>query len=102
VRKIFRETSEGIPSHGFGGYLLDILGRDACRRLPAQTISGWTPWWTPEFEPEFSRGPPPKSLFYGSFLAENVYGGAQRGISLASERFFWESTPRGIHPEILK
>ena len=44
----------------------------------------------------------PNPLFSGSFLAVNVYGGAQRGISLASERFFWESIPRGIHPEILK
>ena len=44
----------------------------------------------------------PNPLFSGSFLAVNVYGGAQRGISLASERFFWESTPRGIHPENLK
>jgi|GEM_PF-2723968 len=40
----------------------------------------------------------PKPLFSGSFLAVNVYGGAQRGISLASEPFFWESTPVGIHP----
>jgi hypothetical protein len=40
----------------------------------------------------------PKPLFSGSFLAKNVCWGAQRGISLASERFFWESTPVGIHP----
>jgi len=39
-----------------------------------------------------------KPLFSGSFLAENVCWGAQRGISLASERFFWESTPSGSHP----
>jgi len=37
-------------------------------------------------------------LFSGSFLAENVCWGAQRGASLAAERFFWESTPVGIHP----
>jgi hypothetical protein len=47
-----------------------------------------------------SRNPNP--LFSGSFPAENVCWGAQRGISLAAERFFWESTPRGIHPETLK
>ena len=40
----------------------------------------------------------PKPLFSGSFLAENVCWGAQRGISPASERFFWEATPSGSHP----
>ena len=41
-------------------------------------------------------------LFSGSFLAENVCWGAQRGISLAAERFFWEATPSGVHPKTRK
>ena len=41
-------------------------------------------------------------LFSGSFLAENVCWGAQRGASLAPERFFWESTPSGVHPKTRK
>ena len=36
-------------------------------------------------------------LFSGSFLAENVCWGAQRGASLAPERFFWESTPKPVN-----
>ena len=40
----------------------------------------------------------PKPLFSGSFLAENVCWGARLGTSPVSERFFWEATPRGIHP----
>ena len=41
-------------------------------------------------------------LFSGSFLAENVCWGAKRGASLAPERFFWESTPCGVHPKTRK
>jgi len=44
----------------------------------------------------------PKPLFSGSFPAENVCWGAKRGISLASEPFFWESTPCGVHPKTRK
>ena len=43
-----------------------------------------------------------KQLISGSFLAENVCWGAQRGVSPAPERFFWESTPSGVHPKTRK
>ena len=43
-----------------------------------------------------------KPLISGSFRAENVSWGAQRGTSLAPERFFWEATPSGVHPKTRK
>ena len=38
-------------------------------------------------------------ILYGSLPVANVYGGAKRGISLASGPFFWEATQAGIHPQ---
>ncbi len=84
-------------------YEFHMLGK-VCETVTRHTFLEWMPWWTPESGPGSSRSQMPgltaKPLFSGSFPAENVCWGARLGT--APERFFWEATPVGIHPEIHK